>query len=502
MNKLLLIILTQLTCFAMVQSAYAGPITPMIIDQIRVCPAQSAQLQPPNFSNPECQTVSAYEIDPQNNLIWVRANLHLEQTRGPNGQPLALYVLAKMSSAFYINGQFVGQNGQPGIDAASEIPGQMDTVLYPKQSALKTGANEITFLASSHNGLLQLEYPIHSISIGPAQNITDTLLRHYWPSLLTLGLFVLGMIYFAIKGLAGSNRRIDVTLSTICMFAAAQLLAEVYRGLVAYDYPMHDVRLILITVFSAGFGLSVCFQVLDVFARKYSMQLMAGAVVLCGLAVIFVAGFDGKAKTAMLVPLMISLVIVAIFSFQRRPRAFAYFLILLSFVAAMFIFPNLFLDVVFFYLVALFLLVLFVEQGLDFAREAARREAEKARADQLELALEQAAERNQACQISVRSAGKIRQVTTDQIQHCQGAGGYTEILMSNGHTYLHDASLAEMQDILPSTFLRVHRSHLINTSLVKSLTRDPAGTGELVMENGSKIPVSRRIMPRVRQALT
>ncbi|PHR60597.1 MAG: hypothetical protein COA47_07505 [Robiginitomaculum sp.] len=496
-----LIILVHFVFVLMIQSAQAGPIAPMVMDQITVCPASSSELVPPDFSSPDCQAVSAYKIDPQNKLIWVKANLYLEQTSGPGGQPKALYVLAKMSSAFFVNGQFVGQNGQPGIDAASEVPGKMDVSFYPAQSSLKVGSNEVIFLASSHHGALQLQYPIHSISFGTAQNITDAILRHYWPSLLTLGLFLLGTIYFGMKGLVGLNRRADWTLSLICIFAAAQLLAEVYRGLVAYDYPIHDIRLILIMLFSGGFGLSVCFQVLNVFARKYMILVLPGTVVLCGLAVILVAGFDGKAKMAMLIPLITSLVVVTIFSFQRRPRAFVYFLTLLSFITAMFIFPNLFLDVVFFYLVATFLLVLFVEQGLVFAREAAQREAEKARADQLELALEQAAERNQSCQISVRSAGKIQQISTDQIQHCQGAGGYTEIMMGDGRTYLHDASLAEMQDILPSTFLRVHRSHLINANLVKSLTRDPAGTGELVMQSGSKIPVSRRIMPRVRQAL-
>lgn len=62
-------------------------------------------------------------------------------------------------------------------------------------------------------------------------------------------------------------------------------------------------------------------------------------------------------------------------------------------------------------------------------------------------------------------------------------------------------SLSEMEDTLPATFLRVHRSHLINVMFVKSLNREPSGTGTLTLVEGSDIPVSRRVMPSVRQAL-
>jgi hypothetical protein len=466
-----------------------------------VCPASTAGMKPPSFTAPDCFTTSADEIDPQHRLIWVKANIGLQETKGPLGQPLSLYVSGKMASAFYLNGQFVGSNGKPGLDAASETPGLMDAQLYPPQSLFRVGSNELVFLASSHHGYLRLSSPVHFVGFGAPTDINDTLLRHYWPSLLTLGVFILGGLYFGITAFLGAERSRAFTLSFICAFAAAQLVAEVYRGLYAYAYPVHDLRLILITVFSAGFGLSVTIHVLNAFNSKHFWAIVIGAALLSLAGVYFAVGLDRKAEAAMLLPLLVSLAATALWSYQRRPRAFVYFLSLLVFSAAIRMFPSLFLDILFFNLVAAFLLFLFAEQALATAKEAERRRIEEVRANRLELALEQAQQKEEASTIIVKSAGRMEHIRTDKLCYCRGADGYSEIKLIDDREVLHAATLAEMEETLPSTFLRVHRSYLVNTAFVKSLTRDVAGTGILTLTNGSEIPVSRRTMPQVRQAL-
>lgn len=473
------------------------------IDQsnVIVCPARTANLTPPNFTAPACFTTAASEIDPQQRLIWVKANIVLGETKGPLGQPLSLYVSGKMSSAFYLNGQFVGRNGKPGLEEASETPGVMDAQLYPPQSLFRVGNNEVVFLASSHRGYLRLSSPVHAIGVGVPTDFNDTLLRHYWPSLLTLGVIILGGLYFGIAAFIGADRSRALTLSVICAFAAAQLVAEVYRGLSAYAYPVHDIRLILITVFSAGFGLSVTIHVLNAFNSRHFWAVIIGAASLSLAGIYFTAGLDRKAEMAMLLPLLVSLAATALWSYQRRPRAFVYFLSLLVFIAAIRMFPSLFLDILFFNLVAAFLLFLFAEQALAMAKEAERRRIEEMRANRLELALEQAQQKEEASTINVKSAGRMEHITTDKLCYCRGADGYSEIKLIDDREVLHAATLAEMEETLPSTFLRVHRSYLVNTAFVKSLTRDLAGTGILTLTNGSEIPVSRRTMPQVRRAL-
>lgn len=479
----------------------AGALTWVDMDHVIICPATTDEPTPPVFSSPDCKSANAAEIDPQQTMIWVKANIRLDKTSGPNGEPLALYVSGKMSSEFYLNGKFVGRNGIPAPDAASEVPGLMDVTFYPNQELFKNGDNEVIFKASSHKGFLELANPVHIIAVGVSGRFTDELLRHYWLSLLTLGLFILGTLYFGITGAIGLVRKKALTLCLICTFAAAQLFAEVSRGLFPYSYPTHDLRLMAIALFSGGFGLTVAFHIFSTFMGKQIWPVIASITTFCVFGIALTQGYDGKAEMAMLIPLGISLLATGYWSYKRRRRAFGYFLTLLIFVAAISAFPSLFLDTLFFYLVAAFLLFLFVEQGFSYAQEVRERRIEAARANRLELALGQAEEREQASEITVKSAGKMERISTNQIGYCRGASGYAEIMLLDGREILHSSTLAELEDTLPQTFLRVHRSYLVNTEFVQSLERDPAGTGTLVLTDSSEIPVSRRVMPQVRQVL-
>ena len=285
------------------------------------------------------------------------------------------------------------------------------------------------------------------------------------------------------------------------MFAAGQLISEALRGLIPYTYPIHDLRLLAITTFSAAFGLSVAFHIFRTFKASRLAWIMAGLAMLTLITVLTVEGYDYKALGGMLSPLLAGLLATGLWSYQRRPRAFLYFISLLVFVASMVTFQGLFLDTVFFLLVAFFLMLLFVDQALTFAEEARERRSEEARANQLEQALAEVEERAETNHINVKSAGKMERIATSQIVHCKGAGGYSEIVLVGGRTILHTAALSELEEMLPATFLRVHRSHLINVMYVKTLSRDPSGTGTLELSEGEDVPVSRRIMPKVRQAL-
>jgi DNA-binding LytR/AlgR family response regulator len=80
-------------------------------------------------------------------------------------------------------------------------------------------------------------------------------------------------------------------------------------------------------------------------------------------------------------------------------------------------------------------------------------------------------------------------------------------LRDNKHI-LFSGNLKELETQLPSTFLRVHRSYLVNMDYIQSLSnkssdqqKTPAGGGFLLLNGGYEVPVSRRIMPMVRSAI-
>jgi len=473
----------------------------MNFDDVTMCPAYATQTSPPNFAAPPCERVGAEMIDPQGTLIWVRTSINLKATRGSNGAPLSLYVSGKMASEVYLNGVFVGANGTPAADKAGEIPGKMDVELYPPQDLFRVGQNEVVFRASAHHGVIDLYRPLHVIGIAPAGVFSNFTLLRFDLSLVTLSLFLLGGLYFGLMAVIGTSRDRSLVLSVICFSAAGQLISETLRSFVAYAYPIHDLRLIAIAGFSLAFGLSIAFHIFRTFKTENTLRWMSGLAGVSVLAILSTQGFDFKALIGMSVPLIGALLATGIWTYQGRSRAFPHFVALLVFLLAIVLFQGFFLDTVFFLLVALFLLLLFLEQALTLASEERERRSEEARANRLEQVLAEVEQRAETSHINVKSAGKIERIATSQIVHCQGAGGYSEISLIGGRTVLHSASLNELEDALPAIFLRVHRSHLINVMFVEALTRDPSGTGTLRLKDEVSVPVSRRIMPKVREAL-
>lgn len=472
------------------------------MENVTICPASMSDTRPPDFMSAGCKQGSAVDIDPQGTLIWVKTTVSLASTRGENGEPLSIYISGKQASEVYLNGEFVGTNGKPGVNATSEIPGRMDAELFPPQNLFRVGENEIIFRASAHHGVLHLYRPMHWIGIAPAGIFGNGFLLRVGPPLITLGLFLVGWIYFGIMAFIGMSRTRSATLSTICFFAGGQLVSETLRTLVPYSYPVHDIRLMAIAFFSLAFALAVTFHILRSFMKEHVLHTMVGLTVFCVVSVFFINGFDYKALAGLTLPLMVALVATGYWSYKRRARAFLYFVSLLIFLMALVVFQGFFLDAIFFLLVAIFLLLLFVDQAFTLGEEARERRSEEARANRLEQALAEAEERDKTSHLNVKSTGKMERIATSQIVRCQGAGGYSEILLRDGRTVLHAVSLNELEEMLPATFLRVHRSHLINVMFVKSLSRDPSGTGTLTLSEGEGVPVSRRVMPKVRQALS
>lgn len=496
---LCLIILSQVLVFG--AGAQIRDLAFLNFDDVTLCPAASENSEPPDFDAPPCERVSAVDVDPQGGLIWVRMSIDLDATRGPKGEPLSLYVSGKMASEVYLNGVFVGANGKPATAPADEIPGRMDVELHPSQDLFQQGRNEVVLLASSQRGFMNLYRPLHMIGIAPTGVFSNSVLVRFDLSIATLSLFLLGALYFGLMAIIGTSRNRSATLSVICFFAAGQLISEALRSLVAYTYPVHDLRLIAIAAFSLAFGLSVAFHILRTFNTKYLVRWIGGLFAISLLAMLATKGFDFKALVGMAIPLIGALIATGVWSYQRRERAFVYFIALLLFLLAIVLFQGLFLDTVFFLLVAFFLLLLFLEQALALASEERERRSEEARANRLEQTLAEVEQRAESSHINVKSAGKLERIATNQIVHCRGAGGYSEIHLLGGRTVLHAVSLNELEESLPAVFLRVHRSHLINVMFVEALTRDPSGTGTLNLKDDVSVPVSRRIMPKVREAL-
>jgi DNA-binding LytR/AlgR family response regulator len=234
-------------------------------------------------------------------------------------------------------------------------------------------------------------------------------------------------------------------------------------------------------------------------ARRWVIWL--GTLLACGVVIATVSGMNDKTGTAILMCTAIGAALGAYGWRRGTPHARAHAVTLLAFGVCIVLARDWFLDVFFFYLVAALLVFLMIQQARAHTREMHMQREQRARADRLQSALDERAQVDTEVVLSLPSAGKLRRIPASRIADVQGAGDYAELHLVTSESVLHTAGLNELVTELPSYFLRVHRSHVVNTKLIERLHQAEGGTGMLTLQNGKSVPVSRRIMPGVRTAL-
>jgi len=109
--------------------------------------------------------------------------------------------------------------------------------------------------------------------------------------------------------------------------------------------------------------------------------------------------------------------------------------------------------------------------------------------ERLGLAFQRARERRgsaHARYLAVAYAGRIELVPLADVVAIHGDDDYSSVELVNGQRRLHKRTLAELEGLLPTDFLRVHRSHIANLLHARALEGKV-----LKLANGSEVPVGR-----------
>lgn len=87
------------------------------------------------------------------------------------------------------------------------------------------------------------------------------------------------------------------------------------------------------------------------------------------------------------------------------------------------------------------------------------------------------------------------------ILYCEVQGKETTVYTKTAH-YTSHTSLSAIEKVLTTeSFLKVHRSYLINTQAIKEIQPWFNQTYQVTMINGGKVPVSRSYLKTFRQRL-
>lgn len=468
--------------------------------EVRVCPSSEVSSSPPDFQARACKTLTTNSLDLYRRLLWLEGEFDVSAELIESNRPIGFFWNAKAASRVFVNGQLVGSNGTPGIAPATEIAGSLDATFYVPRNLILPGQNTVTILASSQRGLWASRSPLLVARFDKYRAPPYHQRSEYWVSLLTFGVFLVGAVYFGASARFAFSRRLSSTLCFASIFACAQLLAEISRGMWAYSYPVHEARMVLVSLFSFGVGSALLSHTLDRFdhPRRVLWLMTTAAITATGLVVI--PGFESKASWGILVPSIAASVICVAAIRAKKSAGPSYAATFAVFVLLILIDPGDFLDQYYYLVLAGVLVCLFIQQA--FAHKEALRDyqlTEVAR-QRLEVIVDNMRP-SPPVVIDVKDANTVHRVAADELEWCCSAGDYVALHLSNGRTLLHTLSLTSLEELLPSHFLRVHRSSIVNIYRIANLTRSDSGTGELSMLSGEKVPVSRRIMPHVRRSL-
>jgi two-component system LytT family response regulator len=119
----------------------------------------------------------------------------------------------------------------------------------------------------------------------------------------------------------------------------------------------------------------------------------------------------------------------------------------------------------------------------------------------IELLLENIRKRNDNFKrIALSSSDGIHLFNVNEIIRCESEDNYTKFYLKDKRTTLISKTLKEYEELLAEHgFERVHQSHLINLSFLKSYIKKDGGY--IVMEDGTHIPVSQRKKERLSEIL-
>jgi len=110
---------------------------------------------------------------------------------------------------------------------------------------------------------------------------------------------------------------------------------------------------------------------------------------------------------------------------------------------------------------------------------------------------------DEACvkHLAFEGRGGVEVVPLSDILFFQAADKYSEATLVNGVRKFHGKSLNRLQDILSSSFMRTHKSYLVQNKAVEGLKSLEGSRYALSLKGGEQLPVGRTRVDHVRQLL-
>ncbi|MBC8084156.1 MAG: response regulator transcription factor [Hymenobacter sp.] len=103
--------------------------------------------------------------------------------------------------------------------------------------------------------------------------------------------------------------------------------------------------------------------------------------------------------------------------------------------------------------------------------------------------------------LAVKKQGNIVLLDIQDLLYIKGAGIYAELHLRNGKKELHDKSLEKLEQLLPGSFERIHKSYIVPLTQAEKIIVHEGSSYQLLLKNGELIPIGRSRYKELRSKL-
>jgi two-component system response regulator LytT len=93
--------------------------------------------------------------------------------------------------------------------------------------------------------------------------------------------------------------------------------------------------------------------------------------------------------------------------------------------------------------------------------------------------------------LAARRAGRIDFIPLDDLLYVEGDDKYSELVFANGRRNFHDKALGRLEETLPPSFVRIHKSYLVRFTMVSRILVLKGSRYFAELKNGQRLPVGR-----------
>ena len=445
------------------------------LSDLRVAPATSPDiLLAPDAE--DMQRIERNALRTSRDARWIRAEFTSDFGAFEQGGP-GLRLSGPFAAVVYLNGRRVGSKGDASIDGPE---GEALIDSSHDLSSARAGVNELMILVSSSRAGLHGHRLLQDFALTPELRPDARQAGYYWAGISLIGLLVLMVLGFAHELMRNGVRWHTGWMLVAAVSLAFALSAEISRAIVNYPYVFHLPRMFVLSLgtLSAVLAWWIAQRRMAGWRAPAAMLGSAGLLVLVGM----VLGTDPDTVTLIglaLIALLIAGEKVVRAGLRSALTDPAMAVLLATAIIAIWS-PWAFLDNTVFLVVGL---VLLVELARIFQPET-------------EMETEPAPV---TTRIQTESGEKA--FVLAEIVAIHAAGNYAEFEMEDGQRQLTRGAFNKLVDQLAPSFMRVHRSHIVNMDYATRLQVRPGSRYSLFLGQGREIPVSRNLAGAVRERL-